>query len=281
MTKMRLGLVLTFSTLLAFTSCNRDFQKISKSTDMDAKFDRAKEYYNEGDCFKAIPLFEEIITYYKGSRELEEIYYSYAYCHFAQEDFIVAAYHFNRFTQLYPRSEKVVDAAFMVAQCNHKQSPKFSLDQTPTYEAINQYQRFVERYPNSEKVKEANVAIDELRAKLQKKAIAGAKLYFKIKDYQAAATTFKNLIEEFPESKDIEESYYYVVLSNKLLADNSYDAKKKERYEETIKSFNIFKQKFPTSKFLPELDKINQQSLQYVNQENIIITDEPKKQRGS
>jgi outer membrane protein assembly factor BamD len=281
MTKMRFGLVFTFCSLLAFTSCNRDYQKVVKSTDMDAKYDKAKEYYNEGDCFKAIPLFEEIITYYKGSRELEDIYFSYAYCHFAQEEFIVAAYHFNRFAQLYPRSEKVVEAAFMVAKCNHQQSPKYTLDQTATYEAINQYQKFVEKYPNSEKVNDANIAIDELRAKLQMKAIAGAKLYFKIKDYQAAATTFKNLIEEFPESKDIEESYYYIVLSNKLLADNSYEVKKKERYEETIKSFNTFKQKFPTSKYLAELEKINKESTQFVNQEKIIIQDELKKQRGS
>lgn len=279
MTKMRFGLILAFCSLVVITSCNRSYQKIMKSTDMEAKFDQAKVYYNEGDCFKAIPLFEEIITYYKGSRELEDIYFSYAYCHFVQEDFIVASYHFNRFTQLYPRSEKIVDAAFMVAKCNHEQSPKYTLDQTPTYQAINQYQKFVERFPNSDKVGEANIAIDELRAKLQKKAIAAAKLYFKLKDYQAAATSYKNLIEEFPESKQIEESYYYVVLANKLLADNSYDAKQKERYENTIAEFNVFKQKFPESSYLKELEEIYTKSNEFVNQES--IKDEPKKQRGS
>jgi len=240
---------------LSTLSCNREFNKISKSNDMEYKFEKAKEYYNNGDCFKSIPLFEELITYYKGNRDLEEIYYSYAYCHYVQKEYIVAVYHFNRFSQLYPRSEKVVDAAFMVAKCNHEQSPKYNLDQTPTLAAIEQYQKFTEQFPNSEKIGEANDAIDELRGKLERKALDNAMLYYKLKDYQAAAASFKILIQDYPASKDVERANYYVVMANKLFADNSYTAKKADRYEETITSYKNFIKKFPESGYAKDLEK--------------------------
>ncbi len=228
---------------------------------MESKLAKAKEYYNEGECLKAIPLFEEMITFYKGSRDLEDIYYSYAYCHYVQKEYIVASYHFEKFTTLYPRSDKVEEAAFMMAKCNHEQSPKYSLDQTPTLNAIEQYQLFTDMYPNSEKVVEANAAIDELRLKLHMKAFDNAKLYYKLKQYQAAATSFKNLIKDYPESKDVEESHYYVVMSNKLLADNSYEVKKEERYEQTIIEYTVFRQKYPNSGYMEELDKVHQLAL--------------------
>ncbi|MEZ5008243.1 MAG: outer membrane protein assembly factor BamD [Chitinophagales bacterium] len=264
MIKKGFSFFLLAAILMASVSCNREYNKVVKSNDMESKLERAKQYYNEGDCFKAIPLFEELIAYYKGSKDLEDVYYSYAYCQYAQKDYIIASYHFKRFSELYPRSEKVEDAAFMVAKCNHEQSPKFNLDQTPTYKAIAQYQAFTQKYPNSDKISEVNAAIDELRLKLHKKAYAGARLYFRLKDYQAAATSFKTLVETYPESKDAEESYYYVVLSSKLLADNSYASKKLERYEQTVVEFNMFKQKFPNSKYLNELEEINKNSLKSI-----------------
>lgn len=264
MTKNWYSYVCLFVLAVTLFSCNKELNKVMKSNDMDSKMAKAKEFYNNGDCFKAIPLFEEIIAYYKGSRDMEEIYYSYSYCQYAQRDYVIAAYHFKRFTELYPRSEKVQDAAFMSAKCYHEQSPKYNLDQTPTIEAIQKYQAFTEMYPNSIKIPEANQAIDELRLKLHKKAYASAKLYFKLKEYQAAAASFKNLVKEFPEFKDAEDAYYHVVVASKLLADNSYTVKKLERYEKTVEEFDIFKEKFPNSKYMKELENIYTKSLKEI-----------------
>lgn len=247
-----IGILLVFGT----TSCDRGYSKVTKSTDMDYKLEKAMEYYANGDCFRAIPLFEEMMTYFKGSRDLEDIYYGYCDCHYMQKEYIVAAYHFERYTQLYPKSPKVEDAAFMIAKCNHQQSPKYNLDQTPTIDAIAGYQRFTERYPNSSRVDDANAAIDELREKLMLKAFDNAMLYYRLKDYQAAATSFKNLILDFPASQDAERAFFYVVMSNKLFADNSYADKRLERYEETLKEYDAFIKKYPDSGYLKDLENI-------------------------
>lgn len=254
-------LIILAAATLALSGCNREFNKVAKSNDMDYKFEQARKYYNEGECFKAIPLFEELITYYKGSRDLEEIYYSYAYCHFAQKDFIVAAYHFQRFMQLYPRSDKSEDAAFMIARCNHEQSPRYTLDQTPTLAAIQQYQRFTEAFPRSTRIPEANAAIDELREKLHKKAFDNAMLYYNLKDYQAAATSFQALINDYPESQDVERAHYYIVMAYKLYADNSYAAKKQERYQKTVSEYLKFSNKFPDSGYMKDLTRAYEAAL--------------------
>lgn len=263
----------------ALISCNREYQKVAKSSDMEYKYERAKDFYNKGDCYKAIPLFEELITYYKGSKDLEDLYYGYAYCHYVQKEYIVAAYHFERFAQLYPRSEKVQDAAFMIAQCNHEQSPKYTLDQTPTLQAIAEYQLFTERYPNSPRVAEANDAIDELRLKLHRKAFDGAMLYYKLKEYQAAATTFKALVEDFPESKDVERSYFYIVMANKLFADNSYDSKQLERYEATLEAYETFKIKYPNSGYIKDLDQVHDTVVEKIDE--LLKSEKSNHERGT
>ena len=264
-----------------FVSCNREYQKVQNSTDMDYKFERAKDFYNNGDCYKAIPLFEELITYYKGSKDLEDLYYSYAYCHYVQKEYIIASYHFDRFSQLYPRSERVEESAFMVAKCHHEQSPKYNLDQTPTLKAIGEYQQFTERFPFSPKIAEANTAIDELRLKLHHKAFDNAMLYYKLKDYQAASTSFRILIEDFPESKDVERSQFYIVMSSKLFADNSYDYKKEERYQETLDAYAAFKLKYPESGYIKDLENLEKKVLESMKNISETPQNSVKNERGS
>ena len=250
---------LLFASLLAallLSSCNTKFQKVLKSNDLDYKLEKAKEYYNEGQYHNAIPLFEELLIAYKGQRNTEDMYYSYAYCHYAQGDYTLAAFHFKKFASLYPTNEKVEDAAFRVAECYHKQSPKYNLDQTATISAIDQYQRFADQFPNSEKMPEVNKAIDELRGKLQKKAFDNAYLYYKIRSYKAASHAFEALLEDFPDSKNVEEASFLIVKSRKLYADNSYDSKKLERYNDTIEAYENFIQKFPNSEYTSELNEL-------------------------
>ncbi len=239
-----------------FASCNPKFQKVLKSNDLEYKLEKAKEYYNEENYSNAIPLFEELLIAYKGQRDLEDIYYSYAYSHYAQGDYTVAAFHFKKFISLYPSSEKVEDAAFRIAECYHNQSPKYNLDQTSTITAIDQYQRFADQFPKSEKIPQVNEAIDELRGKLKRKAFESAYLYYKIRDYNAASYAFESLIKEFPDSDRVEEAGYLIIKSRKLYADDSYDSKKLERYNKTIEAYENFIKKYPGSDYLTELNEL-------------------------
>ena len=68
---------LSIMTLLFFASCSK-YQKILKSTDLNLKFEKAVMYYEKEDFNRALPLFEELSTAFRGSAKAEEVNYYYA-----------------------------------------------------------------------------------------------------------------------------------------------------------------------------------------------------------
>lgn len=250
--------------LMTTMACNRSYNKVLKNPDPAYRLEKANEYYNQGKYEKAQPLFEEHLTMNKGIKNSEEVLFLYAYCYYYMKDYTMGAFYFRNFTTSYPTSKRVEEAAFMMAKCYEMESPRYSLEQTNTYKAIEQYQNFANRFPNSEKIKDANAAIDALRAKLQKKAYEGAYLYYKIRQYQAASVALKALLKDYPDIEQKDKIQYYIVRSNKLFADNSTISKKLERYEATAKECTEFKEKYSNSEFLKEVEDIYNKSLQQI-----------------
>ncbi|MBK8562527.1 MAG: hypothetical protein IPN76_04080 [Saprospiraceae bacterium] len=76
-------------------------------------------------------------------------------------------------------------------------SPGFRLEQTYTEKAIDDLQLFANTYPNSPRLKEVNRLIDEMRLKLEQKVFDEGLLYYNMRQYQAATTTFENLLKDF------------------------------------------------------------------------------------
>ena len=168
-------------------------------------------------------------------------------------DYILAAHYFDSYAKTFGNSNRKEEAVFMGAYSNYLMSPTYRLDQTYTAKAIEEMQLFVNNFPTSDKVEQCNDYIDEMRKKLEIKSFEEGKLYFKIRQYQAAITSFKNVLIEYPDTKNIEEIYYFVIKSAYLLAENSIYEKKKERFEETLKYYNQFKKRYPRSKYLKQL----------------------------
>ena len=55
------------------SSCS-GYNKLLKSTDYDAKFEAAMQYYNEGRYQRARDLFENLTLYYRGREHSEDIW---------------------------------------------------------------------------------------------------------------------------------------------------------------------------------------------------------------
>ncbi|MBK8443529.1 MAG: outer membrane protein assembly factor BamD [Sphingobacteriales bacterium] len=250
-------LCLALSTLFSCSS----YQKLLKSQDYELKFSKAKEYYNKGDYNKAVPLFEELIGVYKGTKNVEDLYYFYPYCYYAQGDYILAAFYFKNFIDNYPRSERAEDARFMIAYCNYKLSPDVNLEQENTIKAIEAFQNFANAYPESSRITECNQLLDELRAKLENKSYQSAYLYYKMRDYKAAINAFNNLLRDFPETQRREKIEYLIVKSYYLLAEKSIPSKQEERYQKTTSTYMEFLEHFPQSSYLREAEKMYQDAL--------------------
>ena len=211
------------------------------------------EWYNKGQYFKAIPVFEELMGLLKGKESVEEIYFHYCMANFKQESFLMSAYHFKNFYQKHPYSKYTEEALFMHARSYEEQSLIYSLDQTETVKAIDAFQTFINTYPNSERVPKSNAVIDELRAKLEIKALSAADLYYKTKNYRAAAVSYKNLLLDYPDIDNVIEIQFKIVESYSKFAKQSILSKQKERYEETIKTASNYLNRYPNSEFKIEV----------------------------
>ncbi len=235
-------LIVIFS-IVIFSGCK--YNKILKSNDPELKFTKAVEYYENEDCYKALPLFEELIGIVRGTQRAEEVYYYYAYSHFCVGDYYLANYYFKNFSKTYPTSKYAEECLFMAAMCSNNLSPKSSLDQTDTRAAMNEFQLFMDRYPESELKDSCNTMISNLRDKLEVKAFDIAQLYVSTEKYKAAVISLTDYLKEYPGSEFKEESMFLMVKANYLYAEGSIETKKLDRYEDTIESYLNFVANFP------------------------------------
>ena len=247
--------ILVFLLLVSFAfSCK--YNKLLKSTDFDLKYRMAVEYYQKKEYNKAFPLFEELLTLYKGTSKAEDIYYYYAYTNYHMGDYILASYHFNNFAKTFPSSTRAQECSFMNAYCYYLDSPEASLDPTNTFKAIDELQLFINKYPQSDSLDRCNILIDDLRGKLEEKSYKSAMLYFKTEDYRAAIVGFKNTLKEFPDIAKREELNFMIVKANYLLAVNSIESKKEERLKSTSEAYINFIDTDPQSQYLKEAEEI-------------------------
>lgn len=232
------------------------FNKLVKSSDMDAKYAAAKKYFEKEDYTKALTLFEELMSVYRGTEKGEEVHYYYAYCNYNLEDFLVAGYQFRNFAKSYPNSIHTEECAYMNAYCFYINSPEYSLDQIDTKLAIKEFQRFTLQYPKSTRIEECNKLLDKLRGKLERKSFENSMLYYDTGDYKAAISALGNHLKDYPDSKNVEEIHYKIIKSYYLLAINSIDSKKQERFKLACDSYLKFVDKYPQSSYLKDAETI-------------------------
>ncbi len=249
------GFILLISIMVVIASCSKH-QKLLKSTDNDMKYDKAMEYYDKGDYYRALQLFEQLIPVYRGTSKAEKLYFSYAYAYYYEREYIMASYYFKRFSVNFPGSEFAEEASFMLAYCKYLDSPRYSLDQTVTREAIDEFQLFINRYPYGEKAQEANDLIIELRDKLEKKSYNIANLYYKMEDYRAAIISYENLLKDFPDTGFKEDVLYKIITSYYNYAIKSIEEKKTERFENAVKAYYDFIALYPESEYVTDVEKM-------------------------
>ena len=214
------------------TSCS-PFQNALKSDDIKLKYETAEKLYEKEKYGKAIRLFEQISTSYRGKPQAEKMFYMYAQSLYKTKQYYTAGYQFDSFTAGYPRSEKAEEAAFLSAKSYYFLSPRSSLDQVDTYKALDKLQAFIDRYPNSQLMPEANQLVKELNEKLETKAFDTAKQYHATAeyfgDYNAALKTLDNFLIDFPGTSLKEDALFLKYDSSYQLAINSVSYKMEER----------------------------------------------------
>ncbi len=262
---MRKQFLLLIFFAFTFAACSK-FEKIRKSTDEKKKYTEAVKYYKKGEYDKAGILFDEILPSLTGTDQQELVTFYQAYCDYHTGNFEMANFRFKRFAETFARSEYVEESMYMAAYSLFKNSPAFNLDQSGTLSAINELQSFINNYPDSKFRTESTDLIKELRKKLERKAYEKAKLYYKtspfnIMSLKSSVIEIGNFQKDYPDSDFNEEMAYLKVLAQYDLTLSTIESKQRERYDEVVKFYQEFIDKYPNSDYLKKMEKLYSQSI--------------------
>ncbi len=241
-------------------SCGK-YEKLLKSSDYTLKYEKAFEYYNNAEYVRSATLFEQIASIYRGTVKADTVQFYRAKSYFYQKDYIMAGHYFQELVSTFPNSAFAEESSFLEGFCEYKQSPRPSLDQSNSYNAIAKLSLFLIKYPNSERAGEAKSIIKEMEEKLVEKSFISAKLYYDLGAYKSAVIALRNSLNEYPDTKYREELLFMILKSHFMIAQNSVEDKVLDRFQATVDEYYSFIGEYPEGKNALEANKIYETSM--------------------
>jgi outer membrane protein assembly factor BamD len=245
---------------LVLSSCAGEFNKVYKSTDIDYRYEYAKQCFAQGKYNRAITLLQELVTPLKGGDNAQESLCMLGMAQYMSGDYESASETFKKYGSTYPKGMYAEKAAFYVGESLYESAPEPRLDQTPTVGAINAYQAFMDAYPDSKMRDEAQRKLFDLQDKLIVKELLSAKLYYNLggyfgninanneSNYSACIITAQNALKTYPFTK-LREDFSLLIMKSKFeLAENSSEERRMERYRDAEDECYGFINEFPESK---------------------------------
>jgi outer membrane protein assembly factor BamD len=164
-------------------------------------------------------------------------------------------------------------ARFYCGKSLFKSIPVPELDQSSTHSAIQELQLFLEYYPATQYRADVQDMLFAMYDILVEKDYLSAKLYYDLgsfdlmrNNYQACIVTAQNALKEYPYTKLREELSILILRAKYKMAEKSVEDKKVDRYRDAVDEYYAFKNEFPESKYLEEVEKYYQEALKEVNE---------------
>ncbi len=229
---------------LIFASCSQR-SLIRPGDTLEVAFEKAMALYERGRYSDAANAFETVVSIGRGTEIGQDAQFMAAQSYFDSRQYILAAAEFQRYSVFNPRSERRETADFMEGFSYYRLSPRYNLDQSDTYRAIEAFQLFISRYPSSERAPEAVELIEEMRIKLAKKSFRAAEQFYRLRYYNAAAIYYGLTLEVFPETKWAELALVNQIRAYTTFAENSVPARQEERFQKAVDAYETYLQLFP------------------------------------
>ena len=257
---MKKNILITLLAALLLSSCG-EYNKLLKSTDYEYKYEAAKNYFAKGQYNRAATFLNQLIAILKGTDKAEESLYMLGMSYYNQNDYQTAAQTFTQYYNVYPRGTFTELARFHAGKALYLDTPEPRLDQSGTYNAIQQLQMFLEYFPNSAKKDEAQNMIFALQDKLVMKEYLSAKLYYNLgnylgNNYESCVITAQNALKDYPYTNMREDLSILILRAKYEMAVFSVEDKREERYREAVDEYYAFKNEFPESKYMKDADRI-------------------------
>jgi outer membrane protein assembly factor BamD len=231
--KLILATVFALS-LLGYSGCSA--VTIDNDSPPEAQYAEGERLLEKDRYLEAVERFRILKSRYPYSKYAALATLRIGDTHFQEEAFLEAASAYKIFRDLYPRHEKASYALFRTGESFYNTMPStIDRDLEPARAAIDAYQQLLRENPGSPYQKEAEARIKELRNKLAEKEAYVGDYYFKRELYQAAASRYALLLQNYPEASRNEETVYRL----------AYAFERMGEYRKAEQALDVMGQQFP------------------------------------
>jgi outer membrane protein assembly factor BamD len=217
--------------VLSLTSCGGPYTARRVGLP-DEKLALADNLFERRKYDRAAVEYKDFLATFAGDERSDYAQFRLAESYRLDEQYAVAAVEYRILVNDYGYSEYVDDSFFLEGLCAFNQANRAERDQTKSYDALNRINRFLQLFPTSPRKEEAERALIEIHERLGKKDFLNAKLYYSMRENDAALIYFEKVISAFPATVWAQRSHYY----------RGMIMKNRGEMEEAVREFEIASQ---------------------------------------
>jgi len=172
--------------------------------DPQAAYLAAKVPYDDGNYEIALTKFKEFTARFPYSNLTATAELQIADSHYRLEQFPEASAVYSEFMKLHPKHEEVHFAKFRMGLCQWNLAPEsIDRDQEFTERAVTEFKELIKDYPSSPYIAEAKVNVGKGERRLAEALAFTGAFYCKQEIWHACAQRSMELVDEWPEYKDL------------------------------------------------------------------------------
>ncbi|OBZ93001.1 membrane protein [Pararhizobium polonicum] len=199
------------ATSVLVTACQNDpdidITKLTAETDPpEVLYNQGLANLNAGKTTEAARKFDAIDQQHPFSEYARKALVMRSFVNYRNGQYQDAINGATRYLNLYPESADAAYAQYIVGLAYSKQIPAVTQDQKPAFKTIEAMQTVVTKYPDSEYVEDAQAKIRYAKDQLAGKEMQVGRYYLERKEYLAAVTRFRSVVEQYPNTNQVEEA---------------------------------------------------------------------------
>ena len=191
---------------------------------MDDRYTEARALFEHEKYMDAAEAFDVLEYSFSGSALMDSIKYFAGTSRYELKEFILAANDFEYITQHLPNSPLLDLAQYKLGECYFKAAPRYSLDQTYTFKAIEALQFFLTEFPDSQYKDQVEQLLLKSRTKLAKKDFENGRIYFKMQRYKACILYMDYVLQNYYDIPEVAGEALYYKSESLLELDRKQDA---------------------------------------------------------
>jgi outer membrane protein assembly factor BamD len=195
-----------------------DITKLSVQADPpDVLYTQALANMNAGQMTEAQRKFEAVDRQHPFSEYSRRALVMSTFIKYRQGDNEGAIQAGDRYMKLYPQTKDAAYVQYLIGLAYAKQIPVVTQDQRASARTIEAMMKVVRDYPDSEYVDDAQTKIRMARDNLAGKEMQIGRYYQERKEYLAAISRYRTVVEQFGNTNQVEEALARLVETNYAL----------------------------------------------------------------